>query len=255
MNGETKKICLPQEDVFNLKHAIHAEYPWGHSVLNDLTHTLSDDNAFPCTFARHAFKSGQLHYLFTGSPFDKQARLRVRKGLLQYLTHMDGLSGIEESMQALIIFFEPDVSPLSADAYHQRAWMIMQDWIDHDPLPWPQDIPLDPNMSFWSLCFRGVPLFVNVSSPAQQIRRSRNIGRSLALVTQPRAGFDRVAGNTAKGNKMRHYIRKLMHEYDGIPAPEELGTYHRGDLEWWQYTLQENNATRKDQCPLKTMKK
>jgi FPC/CPF motif-containing protein YcgG len=251
MDKHRKKICSTQKEAFDPNHPIHKEYPWIPLVLADLTQTLSNQKEFPCTFARHAFKADQLHYLFAGSPFDRDARYRIRQGLLQYLEHMDGLSGIEESMQALIVFFEPDDSPLSADGYHQRAWMIMQDWIDHDPKPWPQDIPLNPSSPFWSLCFRGVPLFVNVSSPAHEIRRSRNIGRSLALITQPRAGFDRVAGNTVKGNKIRHLIRELMHEYDGIPAPGELGTYHRGDLEWWQYTLQETNVTRRDRCPLK----
>lgn len=254
MNNDTEKICFTHSEAFDSHHPIHETYPWINTVLTDISHILSEPNVFPCTFAKHAFKAQQLHYLFTGSPFDKLARERVRKGLLHYLQHMDSLSGLEESMQALLILFEPDASPLSAEAYHQRAWMIMQDWMDHDPSPWPNHIPLEPTSPFWSLCFRGVPLFVNVSSPAHKRRKSRNIGRSLALITQPRAGFDRVAGNTDKGNKIRHLIRELMHEYDGMSAPHELGTYHRGDLEWWQYTLQETNDKRRDSCPLKISK-
>lgn len=249
-NNSKNHICLNHQDAFNKEHSLRVQYPWIETVLAELTANLSDENSFPCVFAKSAFKAEQLHYIFAGSPFDMKERERVRSGLLEYLQHMDGLTGIEESMQALLIIFAPDSSPISADAYHQRAWMIMQDWIEHDPMPWPKEIPIDPHSSYWSLCFRGVPLFVNVSSPAHQVRRSRNIGRSLALVTQPRAGFDRVAGNTEKGHKIRDLIRALMNKYDRISAPDELGTYHRGDLEWWQYTLLETNNLRTEKCPL-----
>lgn len=226
-------------------------YEWSEGVIGDLRGILAEPSAFPCTFARRAFKANQLHYLFAGSPFDAAERARVRQGLIEYLDYMDGLTGIEESMNALVIAFEPDSSPLPAEAYHQRAWMVMQDWIDNDPSPWPGDVPSDPHAAFWSLCFRGVPLFVNVSNPAHETRRSRNLGRSLVLVTQPRAGFDRVADDTPEGDKIRNHIRALMAAYDGIPAPEELGTYHRGDLEWVQYALLETNAERQDRCPLR----
>jgi FPC/CPF motif-containing protein YcgG len=250
-------ICLNQIDAFNENHPIRIQYPWIKDSLRDLTLILSnivDENVFPCVFAQHAFAKNQLHYLFAGSPFNRVERKQVRKGLLEYLDHMDGLTGIEESMQALLIIFEPDSSPLSADAYHQRAWMIMQDWLDHDPSPWPKQIPSDPHAPFWSLCFRGIPLFINVSSPGHKNRRSRNLGKSLVLVAQPRAGFDHVADGTAKGDKIRKLIRMQMEKYEGMPFPKELGTYHRGDLEWWQYILQERNAPRTDRCPLRKIK-
>lgn len=241
---------LDHKSAFNSSNPVHEAYPWALHSLDALGSILHAPSAFPCTFSRHAFKTGKLLYLLAGSPFDQRERVRVRQGLLEYLALLDSLSGIEEAMRALVVLFEPESPRLSVDTYHMQAWMVMQDWIDNDPLPWPSTIPRDPHSPYWSLCFRGVPLFVNVSTPAHSTRRSRNLGPSLALVTQPRAGFDRVAGDTPEGDKVRAHIRRLMADYDEVPAPGELGTYGRGDLEWCQYTLLEHNTPRADRCPL-----
>jgi FPC/CPF motif-containing protein YcgG len=242
---------LTHDEVFDSRSEIYHTYPWARQSLLALKQILGEPSAFPCTFARRAFKSKKLRYLIAGWPFDKDERRRVREGLLDYLSLCDTLSGIAEWMTALLILFQPEPVPLTVEAYHQQAWMIMQDWINNDPEPWPDDIPRDPHQPMWSLCFRGVPLFVNVSCPTHVARNSRNLGPSLVLVTQPRAGFDRVAGNTSEGAKVRQRIRDLVDKYDApLPWPRELGTYHKGELEWPQYAIKDDNKPRTDRCPL-----
>jgi FPC/CPF motif-containing protein YcgG len=228
-----------------------AQYPWVSKSMLAIQHKLDAPSTFPCPFARMAFKKKKLRYVIAGWPFDRDALRRVREGLLDYLSLCDTLSGSDAADTALLILFPPEPVPLTIEAYHQQAWMVMQDWINHDPHPWPDDIPLNPHEPMWSMCFRSVPLFVNVSCPAHVARKSRNLGPSLVLVTQPRAGFDRVAGHTPEGDKRRQRIRELMDQYDApLPWPRELGTYHKGDPEWCQYVLQETNEPRTDYCPL-----
>jgi FPC/CPF motif-containing protein YcgG len=244
-------LVSTHDEVFDSSSEIPFTYPWARQSLLALKQKLGDPSTFPCPFARRAFKSDKLRYLLAGSPFDKDELKQVRAGLLDYLSLCDTLSGIDEAVTALLIVFEPEPVPLTVEAYHQQAWMIMQDWINNDPEPWPDDIPLNPHEPRWSLCFRGVTLFVNVSCPAHVARRSRNLGPSLVFVTQPRAGFDLVAGDTLEGDKVRQRIRDLMDKYDApLPWPRVLGTYARGELEWLQYVLTETNASRTDRCPL-----
>lgn len=227
-----------------------AAYAWAKESLADFGSYLEEPSKFPCNFARAAYRTHSLHFIFAGSDTDPLELARVRQGLREYLETVSSLTGIEESMNALAILFKPDATEQSLASYHQTAWQVMQDWIDNDPQAWPQDIPTDPEAPFWSLCFAGVPIFVNVSAPAHHRRKSRNLGQSLALITQPRAGFDLVGGPTPEGDRARQRIRAQVELYDGEPSPDVLGTYHRGDLEWKQYVLTETNAEHLSRCPL-----
>jgi FPC/CPF motif-containing protein YcgG len=243
-------VPVPQPQAYDWDDPVHARHPWARASLGDLAQALEAKNGFPCSFARSAYRQRMLHFAFVESPFCPQERRRLRTMLGAYLDTTRELSGIVESMTVLMIVFRPETLTLSVDAYHQQAWMVMQDWIDNDSQPWPDAIPTDPEAPFWSVSFGSVPLFVNISSPAHAIRRSRNLGASLVLVTQPRAGFDLVAGPTPEGDRVRARIRADMERFDGIPAPPDLGTYARGDLEWKQYALQEHNEDDGRVCPL-----
>lgn len=225
-------------------------YAWAKASLEDFSSYLEEPSKFPCNFARAAFRTHSLHFIFAGSGTDPLELARVRQGLREYLETVSRLSGIEESMNALAILFKPEAEDQTLAGYHETAWQVMQDWINNDPEPWPHEIPTDPEQPFWSLCFAGVPIFVNVSAPAHHRRKSRNLGQSLALITQPRAGFDLVGGPTPEGDRARQRIRAQVELYDGEPSPDVLGTYHRGDLEWKQYVLTESNAEHLSHCPL-----
>jgi FPC/CPF motif-containing protein YcgG len=243
-------LLVCPRDLGDDRHELHQQFPWAAEVYREYSRIM--EGPFPCLFARRAHQNEQILYLLAGSPDAPEQRRRVRQGMLEYLAVTDRLTGMAASMNALTILFEPERPMLSVEEYHRQAWSVMQDWIDHDPMPWPASIPTDAEDPLWSLCFRGVPVFVNVSCPAHVLRRSRNVGPSLALVTQPRAGFDLVAGPGTRGDAIREAIRRLMNAYDDIPAPDDLGTYTRTDnREWLQYVLREDNHPRTDRCPLR----
>ncbi|MEJ1999615.1 MAG: YqcI/YcgG family protein, partial [Maritimibacter sp.] len=91
-------------------------------------------------------------------------------------------------------------------------------------------------------------------SPAHQQRRSRNLGEHFLFIMNPRERFDVVAGDTPEGNRVRQVIRDRAAEYDGIPHAPELGSYQKGEIEWWQYGVSDDNAERRDKCPLRMRK-
>ncbi len=221
-------LLVRPAEIRDAGHSLHSEFPWAGRVYQEFGRIMEDTQSlFPCLFARRAHQSDKLLFLLAGSPDEQMQLQRVRAGLLEYLAVTDTLKGMDASMNALVIFFAPEEPALSLTQYHRQAWGVLQDWIDHDPQPWPTSIPADPDHPLWSICFRGVPLFVNVSCPAHVRRRSRNVGPSLSLILQPRAGFDLVAGATPRGDAIRAKIRQLMEVYDGMPAPDDLGTYTR----------------------------
>ena len=136
-----------------------------------------------------------------------------------------------------------------SNAYNAIGWAMLQFWHDYDPSSWPDNVPPDPNSPFWSMCFRGTQVFVNMSNPAHKLRRSRNLGRALTFIIIPRERFDRIAGDNLQGRKVRAHVRGRIEAFDLIPHSPALGTYQAGDLEWRQYGLSESNEPRADLCP------
>src|SRR5437660_7127979 len=151
-------------DLKDSTHTLHAKFPWAGAAFKQFSRIMEDmRRPFPCLFARAAHEAEKLYFLLVGSPCERAQLRRVRAGLLEYLTLTDKLEGLEASMNALIILFAPVEPMLPLAEYHRQAWRVMQDWIDHDPQRWPVNVPENPDHPLWSLCFRGVPLFVNVS--------------------------------------------------------------------------------------------
>ena len=150
-----------------------------------------------------------------------------------------------------MVFHPERVAAQSVAGYHQIAWSVLQFWHDVDPEPWPGTVANDPHSPYWSMCFLGVQIFVNISNPAHHQRRSRNLGSALTLVINPRERFDRVAGDTPAGRKIRQKIRDRIEAYDGLEHSPTLGSYEAGEIEWWQYGLMESNEPRTDRCPFK----
>lgn len=150
------------------------------------------------------------------------------------------------------MLFDPrKVRGATVEAYHAIGWRVLQYWHDIDPGGWPDTVTRDPDAPFWSMCFAGTQIFVNMSSPAHAVRRSRNLGPAFTLVINPRERFDAVAGDTPQGRRMRAHIRERIEAYDGLPHSPLLGSYEAGEIEWWQYGLGETNEPPARGCPLR----
>lgn len=95
-------------------------------------------------------------------------------------------------------------------------------------------------------------LFINISSSKHLKYKSRNLGKDICLVINPRQIFDVVAPlNKAKGIKIRQKIRERVEAYNGFPAPKELGFFgDKDNLAWKQYQLCEEGGLENIKCPL-----
>ena len=224
---------------------------WHREVAADLAARLTPPSGFPCTFSQNAFRRGLVDLIFV-ERLDEAGRVQLRADMLAYIAAARGWDGLVNTARPLVVAFSRAAA--SADTlagYHALGWQVLQDWHDHDPAPWPEVVAREPNAPYWAMCFGGLQLFVNFSAPAHERRRSRNLGRHFLFIVNPRERFDIVAGDTPEGNRVRQVIRDRAEAYDGLPHAPELGSFQKGEIEWWQYGISDDNAPRQDRCPLK----
>ncbi|SEL61399.1 hypothetical protein SAMN05216359_11254 [Roseateles sp. YR242] len=222
---------------------------WCFHILRDLESRLAGDSVFPCVFSKNAFKKKLLRFVFVET-FDPQGIHHLADGLKQYVELSRQWDGTLDTAYPLVVAFSQSVIRAdSVAAYHAFGWQVLQTLHDIDPAPWPDDVGQDPDAADWSMCFNGMPLFCNMSNPAHQGRRSRNLGDHFILVINPRERFDAFAGDTPSGRKVRAQIRQRVERYDGQAHAPQLGFFGTGGSEWWQYGLLDDNRERFDQCP------
>jgi FPC/CPF motif-containing protein YcgG len=224
---------------------------WHKQVAGDLAARLTPPSAFPCTFSQNAFRRGLVDFIFVES-LDDAGRAQLRGDMLDYIAAARAWDGQVNTARPLVVAFSREAARAdSVEGYHRIGWEVLQDWHDNDPSPWPEGVARDPAAPYWSMCFGGLQLFVNFSSPAHRQRKSRNLGAHFLFIINPRERFDVVAGDGPDGNRVRQVIRERAEAYDGIPHAPELGMYQKGELEWWQYGVSDDNSPRTDGCPLK----
>lgn len=224
---------------------------WHREVAADLAARLTPPSDFPCTFSQNAFRRGLVDLIFVES-LDIAALAQLRADMLDYIAAARAWDGQVNTARPLVIAFSKQAALAdSVEGYHAIGWQVLQDWIDNDPEPWPGDVATDPEAPYWSMCFGGIQLFVNFSSPAHAQRRSRNLGAHFLFIVNPRERFDVVAGDSPEGKRVRQVIRDRAEAYDGIPHAPELGMYQKGELEWVQYGVSDDNRPRTGNCPLK----
>ena len=212
---------------------------------------ISRTGRFPCLFAQHASRTKRLVFSFVDD-LSKASFMKSASDLAEYLERAASWDGSPATAEPLVMVFHPKhAAAPSVAGYHQIAWSVLQFWHDVDPAPWPDTVTNDPHVPYWTMCFAGVQIFVNISNPAHHQRRSRNLGPALTLVINPRERFDMVAGDTPSGRKIRQKIRERIEAYDGLTHSPTLGSYEAGEIEWWQYGLMESNEPRTDRCPFK----
>lgn len=221
---------------------------WHRAAFDDLAARLGDPD-FPCIFARNAFTKQLVKFLFVETLSSGDLRC-LGEGLEEYVELSRRWDGRLDSAYPLVVAFSLHaVQARSISDYHAFGWRILQDLHDIDPGPWPESVARDPETPSWSMCFNGMPLFCNMSSPAQQVRRSRNLGRHFFLIINPRERFDVFAGDTPRGRSTRAKIRGRIAHYDSAPPSPQLGSYGSGKLEWRQYGLVESDSTTAATCP------
>ncbi len=237
------------EEYFNIQ--IDKER-WKLNAVNEILSIIGSKIEFPCPFSQAAARNQRLLFSFIEDA--NEAALRQSAiDLGAYLERAAGWDGKVSSAEPLLMVFNPNqVNAETVEGYHAIGWKILQFWHEIDEVAWPHQVSIDPHSPFWSMCFAGVQIFVNMSNPAHQVRRSRNLGQALTFVINPRERFDLVAGDNAQGRKVRAMVRDRIEAYDGLSHSPVLGSYEAGEIEWWQYGLTETNTPRSDRCPFHT---
>jgi FPC/CPF motif-containing protein YcgG len=210
-----------------------------------------NDTPFPCFFGAESVANGDPLYTAVPSLTDKNALLNLGRTLLTYLDvyqeHSDRAS--------LVAFFKPPERELSEAEYHETLWHILQFLHVHDPEPWPEDIPTEPDDSHWEFSFGGEPIFPTCRAPFYEVRKSRYCPVGLEITFQPRALFEElgVTADTTAGQQAREVIQDRLEDYDGVCPHADLGDWGvEGDREWPQYMLSEDDEQAPDACPIKT---
>ncbi|MFD9406222.1 YqcI/YcgG family protein [Streptomyces sp. NPDC059989] len=221
---------------------------WHRAAFEEIASRLAGPD-FPCVFSRNAFRKQLLRFVFVESA-DRDGIRHLAEALTEYVELSRDWDGqLDTAYPLLVMFSKEAVTAHTVERYHDFGWQVLQELHHLDPAPWPADVDQDPDSASWSMCFNGMPLFCNMSTPAHLNRRSRNLGEYFTIVINPRERFDVFAGETPSGRKVRANIRNRIHRYDGMPHSPQLGSYGVGALEWLQYGLIEENNERKGVCP------
>lgn len=201
---------------------------------------------YPCYFAVNAERNDTARYLFVGDARDRDALLKVREGLRQYLEWCQSIA----DRTTLVIFFKPPQRDQSEQEYRDQFWRVLEFLNERDPEPWPGDIPEDPNHPEWEFCFSGESMFIVGRAPFYTERKSRYTPYGLEITIQPRKILDDVSGDTIEGQRARSVIRDRLEEYDDVAPHPDIGDYGDPDTrEWKQYLLPESNEGRLHEFP------
>ena len=208
-----------------------------------------NDAPFPCFFGVESVANGDPLYTAVPSMTDKDALLNLGQTLLSYLDVHQEYS----DRASLVAFFKPPERELSEAEYHEALWHILQFLHVHDPEPWPDDIPTDPDDPYWEFSFDGEPMFPTCRAPFYDTRKSRYCPIGLEITFQPRALFEElgVTADTPAGQHARELIHDRLGDYDGACPHANLGDWGvEGDREWPQYMLSEDDEQAPDECPI-----
>ena len=224
---------------------------WQQVASEEISQRLADAD-FPCLFARKAWRAGSIWFQFC----ERDRYVAAREALAAY-TDMVKTVAIEERLyRPLCLVFRSEEGEQPMDQ-HAAAWQLLE-WLHrYDPQAWPAKVPDETDDPAWSFCFNGVPLFVNISSAAHVQLKSRNLGRCLVLVVNPRENFDVVASAASPhGRALRARIRDRVECYNQAPAPASLGFHGEpGNREWMQYQLDEPGLEAPACCPFSTQRR
>lgn len=224
---------------------IHDEHPLA-PVAAPVRATLTGPD-FPCSFVRAALAAGLLE-LGQIDPAREDHVAQASAMISSYLAAVDELALTNPRRAALkVLLLDIAVEePADAASLCDLAWDLIVDLHEYDAgtgNAWPPEVPEDMNDPAWSYCLRETPIFVNMTSSALELRRSRNLGRPLLLVIQPTEGLHLTAPLDQAGDRIREQIRSRVDRYDGVPrSPALANAGQAGNSDWRQYWLGDSNA-------------
>lgn len=190
-----------------------------------------DHPAYPCFYAAQAEKKGMIRYAINSSLTEPSVIKHTLEAIYTYFAEVDAMTqrqDEDELLLTLVVFFPPESKVLELQDYARQAWDFLNALHAVDEVPWPSDMPSDPQDPNWSYILGGRPLFVNISTPAHRNRCSRNLGPGMIFMINPRDLFTRIARQW--GNQPRLTIYHRQEQYDQIPPyPPHLAPYGEGN--------------------------
>ncbi|MHC6225038.1 YqcI/YcgG family protein [Pseudomonas sp. X10] len=227
------------------EHIAHKQH-WTYRTIEHFKHLLANPD-FPCLFGRKAVTAKTCHIVFARA---SQLAEDIARGLDGYVRTIEPIPVKQRIGSPLLAFLETTGDSTLAEQ-QALAWSVLQQVHEQDRQPWPQTVPTDPHDPQWSFCFAGMPLFINMSFPAHQLMKSRNLGDAIVFVINPRESFDEVASaDTESGKRIRERIRERVRHYNDGIMPDTLGFFGQDDnFEWQQYQLQEPGSSVPPRCP------
>lgn len=204
---------------------------------------------FPCMYIGPAFEKGHIKFHFLKDPGSEVERMQSLLSFKQYVRNV-----LEEKNQrtaAMMILILVVHDEFIVTEHERCAWSLLDYFLKHDDVPWPERHTRNPDDADWAYCFQGQRIFVNISSPDHKKRLSRNLGRHLALVLQLRDGVDYIAPPDAKGDQIRGTIRSRIEKHDHIGVSPDLSTHGQGEnRDWKQFWLGDREEVLQGKCPI-----
>lgn len=165
MKGSVINTLRATSDLLTQQQAFDETDPWRHAGTRSLAQRL-EDSEFPCIFARNAFKKGLIRIVFVEGT-DPDDLVRLADALTDYTALSRDWDGRLDSAYPLVVLFsDATTGHQDIDGFHLFGWRLLHSLHNLDPSPWPEDVASHPADPHWSMCFSGMALFVNMSTPA-----------------------------------------------------------------------------------------
>jgi hypothetical protein len=172
--------------------------------------------------------------------------------LAETLADFGTLARTGPAKQSLVVLVGPPRRQAELAQHSAQFWAVLRQLSRHDVQRWPVGRPIDPQSPDWQWCFAGQRWFVFAASPAYRHRRSRNLGRCLALVFQlSDRVFEGLSGSSPAGQAAKRQIRGRLADYDlASPHPHLGDAGQSSSYKWRQYFLPDDSRAYDERgCP------
>jgi FPC/CPF motif-containing protein YcgG len=191
---------------------------WVRTNYSTFVETVHDP-AFPCFWGTIGEQKGMIRYVIASSLTEPSVVEHTLEGVYNYINEVNEnelLQHENADLLTLVIFFPPEPTVLTVEEYSRQAFEFLNALHSLDAVSCPCHWSADPQSPNWSYSLGGCALFVSVSTPANQRRRSRHLGSGMTFVITPVEVLLRKHGGENSS------IFRRVREYDGIPPHPNL---------------------------------